>query len=74
MTKFNSVLHENSELRSNIDHLRQERALYDSLQKKLLRELAEGKQEMGELIEQSTVAYDQRYGCVGCYFSLWAGR
>lgn len=60
MTKFNSVLHENSELRSNIDHLRQERALYDSLQKKLLRELAEGKQEMGELIEQSTVAYDQR--------------
>jgi len=60
MTKFNSVLHENSELRASIDHLRQERALYDSLEKKLLRDLAEGKQEMGELIEQSTVAYDQR--------------
>ncbi|XP_078682326.1 coiled-coil domain-containing protein 63-like isoform X2 [Branchiostoma floridae x Branchiostoma belcheri] len=58
--EFNDMLTENSSLREEIDHLRTERNVFDNLYKKLSKELNEKKKEMGEIIEQSTSAYDAR--------------
>ncbi|XP_071944329.1 coiled-coil domain-containing protein 63-like [Antedon mediterranea] len=57
---FNDMLSANAELRCNIDHLTQERHIFDSLYKKLLKEQQNIKREMNEVIQQSTAAYDAR--------------
>ncbi|KAJ8043896.1 Coiled-coil domain-containing protein 63 [Holothuria leucospilota] len=57
---FNSTLTKNADLRDQIEHLRRERALYDSLYRKLMKEQDEVKREMGDVIEESTLAYDSR--------------
>nr|CAB3228649.1 CiAxp66.0 axonemal p66.0 [Phallusia mammillata] len=58
--EFNKMLTNNAKLREEIDHLRSQRAVFDGLHKKLSKDLNEQKQQMGEIIEQSTQAYDQR--------------
>ncbi|XP_070572078.1 coiled-coil domain-containing protein 63-like [Ptychodera flava] len=58
--RFNTLLTKNAELRSTIDHLRQERSLFDSLYKRLSRELGDGRKEIVSVIETATQAYDSR--------------
>jgi len=58
--RFNSALATNSQLRMKIDHLRQERNVFEGIHKKLQKELIECKHVMGEVIELSTQAYEGR--------------
>lgn len=58
---FNSILTENAKYREEIESLRVERTRFDSLYKKLDKELVVARREKGELIESSTQAYDSRY-------------
>ena len=61
VTLFNKQLANNDKLRSEIDHLRQERAVFDNLYKKLAHELDKSKQAMSEFIRDSTEAFEQRW-------------
>lgn len=54
------ALAKNKRLRSNIDNLRRERLVFDQIYKKLERELADKKREMGRIIEVSNKAYEAR--------------
>ncbi|KAI4467547.1 hypothetical protein MML48_2g00018177 [Holotrichia oblita] len=58
--RFCVILTENRKLRAEIDHLLQERAHFNVLWEKLISNLAHGKKYMIDLIEQATIAYDQR--------------
>ncbi|KAL5492038.1 hypothetical protein EMCRGX_G017427 [Ephydatia muelleri] len=58
--RFNSSLAGNADLRQQIDHLRQERKVFEGIQRRHQRELADCKQRMGEIIEMSTLAYEAR--------------
>lgn len=60
LVRFNTALATNASLRNMIDHLRQEKRVFEGLQKKLQRELIRCKCEMGEVIEKSTSAYSAR--------------
>jgi hypothetical protein len=60
LVKFNSALTTNAHLRNLIDHLRQEKKVFETLQKKLQNELIGVKRGMGEVIEKSTTAYTAR--------------
>jgi len=64
MVKFNDSLTRNRELREQIDNLRRERLVFDSIYKKLERELNEKKTQMAEVIEVSNASYEARYACV----------
>ncbi|XP_033098610.1 coiled-coil domain-containing protein 63-like [Anneissia japonica] len=57
---FNEMLGSNAELRCSIDHLTQDRHIFESLYKKLLKEQQHIKREMNDVIQQSTAAYDAR--------------
>ncbi|CAI8006655.1 Outer dynein arm protein 1 [Geodia barretti] len=58
--RFNSSLATNSQLRMKIDHLRQEKAVFEGIHKKLQKELLSCKRNIGEVIEASTQGYDSR--------------
>ncbi|XP_047103466.1 coiled-coil domain-containing protein 63 [Schistocerca piceifrons] len=58
--KFNKILAENSKLREEINHLLKERNHFNSLYQQLVSELNSGKKIMLDLIEQASLAYDQR--------------
>ncbi|XP_063240883.1 outer dynein arm-docking complex subunit 1 [Bacillus rossius redtenbacheri] len=58
--KFNKMLADNSAMREEIDHLLKERGHYNQLQQRLTARLAAGKRLVVDLIEQATLAYDQR--------------
>jgi|EP00670_Eutreptiella_braarudii_P000336 DNA repair exonuclease SbcCD ATPase subunit len=60
LIKFNEALHINKELREQIDNLRRERGVFDTIYKKLERELQEKKKEMAFIIEVSNIAYEER--------------
>lgn len=60
LVKFNESIAHNKELREQIDNLRRERLVFDSLYKKLQRELGEKKRSMAEVIEAANVAYEER--------------
>eukprot|EP00906_Rhabdomonas_costata_P000380 RCo000500 len=60
LVKFNEALHINKQLREQIDSLRRERAVFDTIYKKLERELQEKKKEMAFIIEVSNIAYEER--------------
>uniref|UniRef100_A0A6U8KRD6 ODAD1 central coiled coil region domain-containing protein n=1 Tax=Eutreptiella gymnastica TaxID=73025 RepID=A0A6U8KRD6_9EUGL len=60
LVKFNEALHVNKELRQQIDNLRRERGVFDTIYKKLERELQEKKKEMAFIIEVSNIAYEER--------------
>ena len=51
----------NRALRKEIDGLRVERQRFDNLYKKLEKEKEDLQQELNEVIDQSTQAYDQRW-------------
>ena len=57
---FCKSLEKNKELREEIDSLRVERRRFENLFKKLEKELNQLRQEIGEVIDQSTQAYDAR--------------
>nr|CAD7410127.1 unnamed protein product [Timema poppensis] len=58
--KFNKMLAENSELREELDHLIKERSHFNQLYQQLTSRLQSGKKVIVDLIEQATLAYDQR--------------
>lgn len=58
--KFNTILTENGRMRDEIESLRVERTRFDSLYKKLDKELTSLRRQKGQLIEESTQAYDAR--------------
>jgi len=58
--KFNGGLAENAKLREDIDHMRTERTIFEGLYKKLEKLLNNNKEEIAEVIEASTSAYDAR--------------
>lgn len=58
--KFNSCLTKNAALREEIDSLRVERQRFENLYAKLDKELTDLRRELGEVIDQSTQAYDAR--------------
>lgn len=53
LKKYNQTLTGNSRLREKIDHLKQERKVFDTLQKKLEKELNTQKKQIAEVMEQS---------------------
>lgn len=59
--KFNRLLASNHRLRDEIDHLLKERTFFNQVYQDLTDRLNSGKKIMMDLIEQSTLAYDQRY-------------
>lgn len=60
VTHFNHQLAINRELRDDIDHLRRERGVFESLYRRLSRELEGCKQEMTDVMHTSTLALEQR--------------
>ncbi|KAF2887967.1 hypothetical protein ILUMI_18206, partial [Ignelater luminosus] len=58
--RFCTALTNNKKLREEIDHLLKERARFNTVWEKLLANINQGKKLMLDLIEQATVAYDQR--------------
>lgn len=60
LKRFNSILADNKKKRGLIDHLRQEKVIFENLFKKLEKELADTKKEIAIITEDSTAAYDQR--------------
>merc|ERR1711871_360426 len=60
LVKFNEALAHNKDLRQEIDGLRRERVVFDSIYKKLERELDHKKKEMANIIEISNSAYEAR--------------
>jgi chromosome segregation ATPase len=60
LLKFNDTLAQNKVLRQRIDEYRRERVVFDSIYKKLERELHEKKKEMAAIIEDSKNAYQAR--------------
>jgi len=57
---FDKTLTKNKKLKEEIDNLRIQRSTYDEIYKKLTRKLNDQKKLMNQIIEQSTMAYDQR--------------
>eukprot|EP01063_Lacrimia_lanifica_P034528 TRINITY_DN6406_c1_g1_i1.p1 TRINITY_DN6406_c1_g1~~TRINITY_DN6406_c1_g1_i1.p1 ORF type:complete len:624 (+),score=353.88 TRINITY_DN6406_c1_g1_i1:109-1872(+) len=60
LVKFNEALHINKQLREQIDNLRRERGVFDTIYKKLEKELQERKKEMAFIIEVSNIAYEEK--------------
>ncbi|XP_071152230.1 coiled-coil domain-containing protein 63-like, partial [Mytilus edulis] len=58
--KFNNQLAVNGHLRKEIDHLRQERSVFDNLYKKISKELNETTKKMNDVISKASVAYEER--------------
>merc|ERR1712227_996865 len=63
LVKFNEALAHNKQLRETIDDLRRERVVFDNIYKKLEKELQEKKKQMANIIELSTLSYEQRDNC-----------
>merc|ERR1712139_104912 len=58
--EFNDCLAQNAKLREEIQHLRPQRAVFDNIHKRIYKDLTSKKREQIELIEQTTMAFDQR--------------
>lgn len=58
--KFNLTIAKNAELRKEIDSLLKERAQFNVLYNKLVNKINAGKQVINDLIEQATIAFNQR--------------
>ncbi|EDQ92324.1 uncharacterized protein MONBRDRAFT_17015 [Monosiga brevicollis MX1] len=58
--KYNEILTSNAKLREQIDHLKQERRVFDGLHRKLEKELTQHRRDIAELVAQSQQAYDAR--------------
>lgn len=60
LVQFNEALSSNKVLREEIDNLRRERVAFDTVYKKMEKELHEKKKEMANIIEISNIAYEAR--------------
>ena len=60
LTQFNEALARNKTLREDIDNLRLERLNFDTVYRKMEKELAAKKREMADIIEISNVSYEAR--------------
>lgn len=60
MAKFNQQLSVNSRLRKEIDHIRQDRLVFNGLFKKLSKELNDMKKSMNEIVTEASQAYEDR--------------
>ena len=60
LVRFNKQLAENSRLREELEHLRQEKSVYDAIYKKLSKSLESTKEEMNTVITQASHAYEER--------------
>jgi coiled-coil domain-containing protein 63/114 len=60
LIKFNEALAQNKLLREEIDNLRRERVVFDTIYRKLEKEHSDKKKQMAATIELSNVAYEQR--------------
>ena len=60
LVKFNEAISHNKVLRDQIDDLRRERVVFESIYRKMERELHDRKQKMAEIIELSNQSYEQR--------------
>jgi len=60
LVKFNEAIAHNKTLRDQIDDLRRERVVFESIYRKMERELHDRKQKMAEIIELSNQSYEQR--------------
>ncbi|GLH03859.1 hypothetical protein R5R35_009908 [Gryllus longicercus] len=58
--KYNDMIKQNTILREEIDHLLKERSHFNELYQKLIKHINKGKKVMMDLIEQASLAYDQR--------------
>ena len=61
LKSFNTYLTQNAHLRHEIDNLRVDRNRFEELHKKLEKQYQSLRQQIAEVIENSTSAYDQRY-------------
>lgn len=60
LINFNEALAHNKTLRDEIDSLRRERVVFDSIYKKMERELSEKKREMANIIEVANIGFEAR--------------
>lgn len=60
LIKFNEALAQNKILREEIDNLRRERVVFDTIYRKLEKEHNDKKKQMATTIELSNLAYEQR--------------
>ncbi|KAL4223927.1 hypothetical protein ACF0H5_017389 [Mactra antiquata] len=60
LIKFNNQLAENARLREELDHLRQEKSVFDTIHKKLTKQLEDTKQRISDSITQAAHAYEER--------------
>nr|ACJ15285.1 axonemal protein 66.0 [Haliotis asinina] len=60
MVKFNNQLAVNTRLREEIDHLRQEKSVFDLLFRKLNTDLEDYRKDMSLIIEEASQAYEER--------------
>ena len=58
--KFNEAIAHNKNLREQIDSLRRERVIFDSIYHKLEKELHDKRKDMAEIIERANSAYEDR--------------
>ncbi|XP_076676671.1 coiled-coil domain-containing protein 63 [Andrena cerasifolii] len=58
--KFNLIIAHNAKLRAEIESLLKDRARFSALWNKLVGQLSTGKQIINDLIEQATIAFNQR--------------
>ncbi|XP_055906108.1 coiled-coil domain-containing protein 63 [Eupeodes corollae] len=58
--KYSDVLTENCKLRDSIDHMLQDRTSFNEMWQSMVEQFNEGKKYIIELIDQSTLAFDQR--------------
>ncbi|CAG4973402.1 unnamed protein product [Colias eurytheme] len=60
MLRFNAVQCENKKIREEIEHMLNDRAIFNEAWSKMLNALKKGKKFLTDLFESSTLAYDQR--------------
>lgn len=60
LLKYNEAVAGNKRLRDTIDDLRRERVVFESIYRKMERQLQERKQQMASIIETSNMSYEQR--------------
>jgi len=58
--EFNGLTADNKQLREEIQHLRNQRGVFDTIFKHLHKDMRQKKREQNNLIEKSALAYDQR--------------
>lgn len=60
LIRFNKSINNNRQLRTQVDMLRRERAVFDTVYRKFEKELADHKKQMAEIVEFSNAAYEAR--------------